>query len=65
MVGVVALDALAPRLLALIQIPIAVGAPVGTILPVTIDGAVTLGAQQLRLVPRDFAPHVVNENIAI
>lgn len=65
MVRIVALDALAPRLLALVGIPIAVGAAMRSMLPITEDGTMTLGAQQLRLVPRNFTPHVVNEDVAV
>ena len=65
LVRIVALDALAPRLLALRRIPVAVRAAVRTVLPVAIHRPVALGTQQLRLVPGDLAAGVVHEGVAI
>ncbi len=65
MVRVVALGALQPNHRSLLRIPIAVGAAMRTVLPIPVDGAVTLGAQFLRLIPRNLPASIVDECLSV
>lgn len=65
MVRVVTLDALQANQLSLRRIPMAVDAAMRTVLPVPVDGAVTLGAQFLRLIPGDLLTEIVYECLSI
>ena len=65
MMRVVTLDALQANQRSLGRIPIAVDAAMRTVLPIPVDGAVTLGAQFLRLIPRDLLTEVVHEGLSI
>ena len=58
-------NAFLPRLGPLAVEPIAVGPAVHSVLPVTIDGAMALGAHQLRLIPGDLPSLVIDEGVAI
>ncbi len=58
-------DAFPPRPLPLGHEPIAIGPAMYSVLPVTIDGAMALGAHQLRLVPGDLTSLIINERVAI
>ncbi len=62
---VVTLDAPPPRLCALGLVPIPVGPAMRAVLPVAVDGSMTLAAQQLRLIPRDLTPVVIHEGVSI
>jgi len=45
--------------------PIPVASAVHTVLPVPIDGPVTLGTHQLRLIPGNLASQIIHEGIAV
>jgi len=64
-VRIVALDAPQPPLRALARVPVAVGAAVRAVLPVTIHRPVALRAQQLRLVPGDLPAVVVDKGVPV
>ena len=65
MVRVVTLDAFEANQRSLRRIPIAVDAAVGAVLPIPVDGAVTLGAQFLRLIPGNLAAGIIDECLSI
>ena len=65
MVRVVTLDALQANQRPLRRIPIAVDAAMRTVLPIPVHGAVTLGAQLLRLIPGNLLAKIVNECLSV
>ena len=64
-VRIVTLDALPPCLRTLRRVPVAVGPAVRPVLPVAIDRPMTLGTQQLRLIPGDLVSRIVHERVAV
>jgi hypothetical protein len=65
MVRVVTLDTLQANQRSSRRIPIAVDAAMRTVLPIPVDGAVTLGTQFLRLIPGDLPAGIVNECLSV
>ena len=57
--------ALQANLFALLRVPIAVDAAVRPILPIPVHGAMTPGAQFLRLIPGNLLPEIVNKRLPI
>lgn len=62
---VVALDARQANLLPSRRIPIAIDPAVRAVLPIPVHGAMTLGAQLLRLIPGNLLSEIVNERLPI
>jgi hypothetical protein len=61
----VAFNATTPYLLAKRRIPVPIGAAMSPVLPISINGTVTLAAKQLRLIPGNLTSAVIDESVSV